>query len=74
MHTERAFGVSLPPHWFRDAAATTIAVEDPKHVGDAHLVLGHASLTTTERFYNQARSLEASRRHQAMLADLRASR
>ena len=73
IHTDRAFGVSLPPHWFRDAAATTIAVEDPKHVADAHHVLGHASLATTERFYNQARSLEASRRHQAMLADLRAS-
>ena len=36
-------------------------------------VIGHASLTTTESFYNQARSLEASRRHQAMLADLRAA-
>jgi integrase len=51
----------------------TIAIEDPKHVRDAHLVLGHASLTTTERHYNQARSLEASRRHQAMLANLRTS-
>jgi integrase/recombinase XerD len=73
IHTARAFGVSMPPHWFRDAAATTIAIEDPKHVRDAHLVLGHASLATTERHYNQARSLEASRRHQAMLAGLRAS-
>ena len=73
IHTDRAFGISLPPHWFRDAAATTIAIEDPKHVRDAHLVLGHASLITTERHYNQARSLEASRRHQAMLADLRTS-
>ena len=72
-YTPRAFGVSMPPHWFRDAAATTIAIEDPKHVRDAHLVLGHASLATTERHYNQARSLEASRRHQAMLAGLRAS-
>ena len=73
IHTDRAFGVSLPPHWFRDAAATTIAIEDPKHVRDAHFILGHASLATTERHYNQARSLEASRRHQAMLAGLRAS-
>jgi site-specific recombinase XerD len=71
IHTAKAFGVALPPHWFRDAAATTIAIEDPKHVRDAHLVLGHASLDTTERYYNQARSLEASRRHQAMLAGLR---
>ena len=55
----------------RDAAATTIAIEDPRHVRDARLVLGHASLATTERHYNQARSLEASRRHHAMLAGLR---
>lgn len=72
-HTARAFGASLPPHWFRDAAATSIAVEDPKHVADARLVLGHASLSTTERYYNQARSLDASRRHHAVLADLRVS-
>jgi integrase/recombinase XerD len=73
LQTARAFGTSLPPHWFRDAAATSIAVEDPKHVTDARHVLGHTSLTTTERYYNQARSLEASRRHHAMLADLRTS-
>jgi site-specific recombinase XerD len=70
-HTAAAFGASVPPHWFRDAAATTIAIVDPRHVRDAHLVLGHASLATTERYYNQARSIEASRRHQAVLAGLR---
>jgi site-specific recombinase XerD len=69
-HTRAAFGASLPPHWFRDAAATTIAIEAPRHVRDAHLVLGHASLNTTERHYNQARSLEASRRHAALMARL----
>jgi integrase/recombinase XerD len=62
-HTARAFGASVPPHWFRSAAATSIAIEEPKHVADARHVLGHASLTSTERYYNQARSLEASRRH-----------
>jgi integrase/recombinase XerD len=63
---------SLPPHWFLDAAATTIAIEDPIHVRDARHVLGHTSLATTERHYNQARGLEASRRHQAVLAGLHA--
>jgi integrase/recombinase XerD len=72
IHTARAFGRALPPHWFRDAAATTIAIEDPRHVRDARHVLGHASLATTERHYNQAHSLEASRRHQAVLAGLQA--
>jgi site-specific recombinase XerD len=74
IHTARAFGAALPPHWFRDAAATTIAIEDPRHVRDARHVLGHASLATTERHYNQARSLEASRRHQAVLAGLQDKR
>lgn len=68
--TKAAFGQSIPPHWFRDAAATSIAIDDPVHVRDAHLVLGHAGLATTEKHSNQARSLQASRRHQAMLADL----
>jgi integrase/recombinase XerD len=70
-HTRTAFGASLPAHWFRDAAATTIAIEDPKHARDAQHVLGHASHRTTERHYNQACSLEASRRHQALLTSLR---
>lgn len=70
-HTRAAFGMSLPPHWFRDAAATTLAVQDPQHVRDARHVLGHASLATTERHYIQAYSLHASRRHQEMLARLR---
>ena len=71
-HTKEAFGASLPPHWFRDAAATSIAIEDPRHVRDAHHILGN-TFATTEKYYNQARSLEASRRHQAMLAALRSS-
>jgi integrase/recombinase XerD len=70
-HTKAAFGRSVPPHWFRDAAATSIAIDNPRHIGDASLVLGHAGLSTTERHYNNARSLEASRRHAATLAGLR---
>ena len=40
--TKAAFGQSIPPHWFRDAAATSIAIDNPVHVRDADLVLGHA--------------------------------
>lgn len=68
---EAAFGCRIPPHWFRDAAATTIAIDAPRHVRDAHLVLGHGTLQTTERHYIQAQSLVAGRRHQAMLDSLR---
>src|SRR6266700_1725236 len=58
MHTAKAFGRSIPPHWFRDAAATSIAIDNPAHVRDAHLVLGHAGLATTEKHYILAQSLE----------------
>ncbi len=71
--TRAAFGKSIPPHWFRDAAATSIAVDNPRYVGDAHLILGHAGLETTQKHYNHAQSLEASRRHADTLARLRAS-
>jgi integrase len=66
-HTKAAFGRSVSPHLFRDCAATSIAVDNPKHIGDASLVLGHAGHRMTEKHYNHARSLEASRRLAGML-------
>jgi integrase/recombinase XerD len=71
--TRREFGRGLSPHLFRDCAATAVAIDNPKHIGDASLVLGHAGHRTTEKHYNHARSLEASRRHATMLASLRES-
>jgi integrase/recombinase XerD len=72
-HTKAAFGRRVSPHLFRDAAATSIAVDNPKYIGDASLVLGHADHRVTEKHYNHARSLEASRKHAATLAQLRRS-
>ena len=69
--TFREFGVSVSPHLFRDCAATAVAIDNPKHIGDASLILGHAEHRTTERHYNHARSLEASRRYASMLVSLR---
>ena len=68
VHTRNAFGRSIYPHMFRDAAATSLAIDNPKYIGDASLVLGHAGHKTTEKHYNHGGSLEASRRHAAMLA------
>lgn len=34
-------------------------------------LLGHAKFDTTERYYNRARALEASRMHQSVIAELR---
>jgi integrase len=71
VQTRAAFGRGIGPHMFRDSAATSIALDNPKHVGDASLVLGHAGHRMTEKHYNHARSLEASRRHAATLSRVR---
>ena len=59
--TQAAFGQPLNPHLFRDAAATTIAISSPSHVHTAAPVLGHRNFSTTERYYIQAKGLEAHR-------------
>lgn len=69
--TRTRFGTSINPHLFRDAAATSIAIEDPEHVRIAAALLGHATLRTTERYYNQAGMLDAGRQHQKNLLALR---
>lgn len=61
--TEAAFGHAINPHLFRDCAATSIAIQDPEHVQIIKSILGHSSLETGERYYNQARSLSAQRDH-----------
>ncbi len=71
--TKRRFGVAINPHLFRHCAATTIAIEDPRHVGIAKSLLGHSSLATTEAHYNQARALEAGRAYHAHIRELRRS-
>lgn len=63
-HTLAAFGKPINPHLFRDCAATPIAIQDPKHVRMIAPILGHRSPLTSERHYNQARTLEAARRYQ----------
>jgi len=69
-HTKLAFGQSLSPHLFRDCAATSIAIDTPRHVRDSQHVLGHSSLATTEIHYNQAKCLSAARAWQDTLAEL----
>ena len=62
----------MTPHLFRDAAATSIAIHDSEHVTNIMPVLGHATLTTSERHYNQAQGLEAGRRYHGTPAAIRA--
>jgi integrase len=69
--TRAAFGTSLPPHWFRHAAGTTIAIDASTNVADAQQVLGHADPGTTEAL---ARSLDAARRFHAVIARIQSIR
>lgn len=69
--TQAAFGAPLPPHWFRDAAATTLATDDPEHVLAAASLLGNRPATMM-KYYNQAQSFAADRRYQSVLAELKA--
>jgi integrase len=67
--TEARLNRRIPPHWFRDVAATTIAIEAPSNIGDAHLLLGHASHLTTQKHYIQAQSLQAGAKFQAAMLE-----
>ncbi len=66
--TERLFGERLTPHLFRDCLATGIATFTPDKIRVAARLLGHTSLKTTERAYNQAEMLTAVRQYHASLA------
>jgi integrase/recombinase XerD len=69
--TRARFGHALNPHLFRDCAATSIATEDPEHVYIVKSVLGHGSLQTSEKYYNHAQSLDATRQFQQFILTLR---
>jgi integrase/recombinase XerD len=69
--TQEALGHAIYPHLFRDSAATTLALESPEQVKLAAPLLGHSDPRTTERHYNQAKSVDAGRR---LLQAMRSSR
>jgi site-specific recombinase XerD len=60
--TFKAFGVAITPHRFRDAGATTIAIELPAEIGMALPLLGNRAMNTIEAHYNMATTLEAAQR------------
>ncbi len=69
--TQAEFGQPVTRHFFRDAAATEIAISAPEQIHLIPTILGHASLTTSERHYNQATTLQAGRKLQGTIAALR---
>jgi integrase/recombinase XerC len=66
--TKRYLNRGVPPHLFRDCASTDIAVLDPAHVGITKDVLGHKTLASSQRFYNQAASITALGRLEHVLS------
>src|SRR5262249_46281122 len=60
--TERAFGVSISPHRFRDAAATTATIEFPTNLRTALALLADRDPRTIQHHYDQASSLVASQK------------
>lgn len=58
--TEEAFGQGLNLHLFRDALATSLAINDPEEVGIAHAMLGN-SVAVCQRYYNLANCVQAGR-------------
>ena len=59
--TFRLIGVAISPHFFRDCAATTMALSSARDARGIRALLGHASDRTSERHYNQASAIEAGR-------------
>jgi integrase len=71
MAAYQRFGHMINPHLFRDSAATSIAIEDPKSAYITRSILGHGTLRTSEQYYNHALSREALRQYQRRILELR---
>lgn len=65
------FGRDLSPHLFRDCAATEVALEDPAHIGITKAILGHATLASSQKSYNQATSFTAFSRYRDVVRRFR---
>jgi len=65
--TTQMTGIRVPPHFFRDAAATTLARTSPDCARLIRPVLAHSALGTAERHYIQAGSIEAGRDYAAVI-------
>jgi integrase/recombinase XerD len=60
-HTAAILKIRLTPHDARDAAATTWALAAPSQIGVSRDLLSHSDLRTTEKHYNRANGVQASR-------------
>lgn len=65
--TKARFGFRIGPHLFRDCAATYVATHSGGDVGIVKSLLGHSTLRTAERHYNQASQYDAARKFDAAM-------
>lgn len=72
--TERLVGVKVPIHFFRDAAATTLARTSPADAKLIRPLLGHLNFETADRHYIQAQSIAAGRDYAAALTAMKSGR
>jgi hypothetical protein len=70
-YTAAEYGRPLWPHLFRDCLLTSVAIDQPDLMSISARLLGHSSLRTGERHYNQASMLDASRRYGMAILELR---
>jgi hypothetical protein len=68
--TREAFGASIPPHWFRDAAVTMLVRDAPASARLTSSVLGHNSPEIVNRHYNQALMIDSARAHLSVIESL----
>lgn len=69
--TKRLTGKRVPPHFFRDAAATTLARISPESARLIPPVLAHSGFRTAERHYIHAQTIEAGRDYGSLLKRLK---
>lgn len=69
--TQLLTGVRVPPHFFRDAAATTLARISPESARLIPPVLAHSGFGTAERHYIHAQTIEAGRDYAALIHRLK---
>lgn len=71
--TKQEYGVAISPHLFRHCATTSIATEDSENILTTLALLGHSTLATVERTYNQASTITAARRFHETILKLRSA-
>jgi hypothetical protein len=70
IETVKAFGKPVPPHFFRDSAMTSWAMDLPKQIRAGKHLLGNRSFAVVESSYNMAGSNDAAAKLQQAIKAL----